>query len=501
MKRREFLTQTWQTAAKLAAGAAASSQLGGCTSIDRLFSTDRETQENEVIIVGAGAAGLMAGLELKKRNISFRLFEASSRVGGRVYSLEHQPEIGQAIELGAESFYEQHQIIFDLAQEMNLEIQEMDMDPRLESLLLYANNRWWPSKEIRKNLVKLSAQMNRLRLTLLPAQRVQKRDEFLYSPEAQNLDQLTVPELFARKKISIDPFWSSYLESDCRRNLGAGLKEVSALAWLLQIEKEGRSRQKYQLTGGFHQLTYSLYGRLAGVIPEFRVRLQSPLVEIKRKNSFFNLKFKTPQGIKYYQSRYLILAMPFAQLAKIQGLYPMLGDDEKVRALSAIQTSQPSKNVLVFKEPFWRQKMDSVPANQGNWQGGSLQFSTWDSTWPRSKKKGILSILHYPSASVKESTSLIVQELSKLYPKISSSMIDDSFSMSWGQREFINGDQLIFRPGMFSQFGAKIWSPSFDGHLQWAGDFTSIHETGTVAGALESGKRAALQISQIYHAI
>ena len=40
----------------------------------------------DVIIVGAGAAGIAAGLELAERGVSFVLLEAASRVGGRAYT-------------------------------------------------------------------------------------------------------------------------------------------------------------------------------------------------------------------------------------------------------------------------------------------------------------------------------------------------------------------------------------------------------------------------------
>ncbi len=45
----------------------------------------------DVIIVGAGAAGLSAAMELKKQGLSFKLIEGSHRIGGRAYSEELAP--------------------------------------------------------------------------------------------------------------------------------------------------------------------------------------------------------------------------------------------------------------------------------------------------------------------------------------------------------------------------------------------------------------------------
>lgn len=49
--------------------------------------------DTDVIIIGAGAAGLAAAKELQKNGISFILLEASHRIGGRAYSEEIAPNL------------------------------------------------------------------------------------------------------------------------------------------------------------------------------------------------------------------------------------------------------------------------------------------------------------------------------------------------------------------------------------------------------------------------
>jgi monoamine oxidase len=49
--------------------------------------------QTDVIIVGAGSAGLSAAKELTRRGISFVVLEASHRIGGRAYSEEIAPDI------------------------------------------------------------------------------------------------------------------------------------------------------------------------------------------------------------------------------------------------------------------------------------------------------------------------------------------------------------------------------------------------------------------------
>ena len=102
--RRHFLqTSAWGSAALA---------LSSCSSLDRYFMGDSRNLDSEVIILGGGAAGLAAAYALKKRKIPFRLFEASSRIGGRVQTLRLFPEGEPVAELGAEFFENHHKLIF-----------------------------------------------------------------------------------------------------------------------------------------------------------------------------------------------------------------------------------------------------------------------------------------------------------------------------------------------------------------------------------------------------
>ncbi len=57
--------------------------------------------EEHIIIIGAGAAGLMAAKELAAKGKKVTILEAQHRLGGRIHTL-HAPEFSVPIELGAE---------------------------------------------------------------------------------------------------------------------------------------------------------------------------------------------------------------------------------------------------------------------------------------------------------------------------------------------------------------------------------------------------------------
>ncbi len=69
--------------------------------------------EPDVIVVGAGAAGLAAAGGLTRAGLRVQLLEARDRIGGRIFSL-HEPGLSSAIELGAEFIHGRPPEIFDL---------------------------------------------------------------------------------------------------------------------------------------------------------------------------------------------------------------------------------------------------------------------------------------------------------------------------------------------------------------------------------------------------
>ena len=75
----------------------------------------------EIAIVGAGVCGLALGRELAARGVSFALFEARDRLGGRVLSVQN-PTNGERLDLGPTWFWPDTQpAISRLADELGLE--------------------------------------------------------------------------------------------------------------------------------------------------------------------------------------------------------------------------------------------------------------------------------------------------------------------------------------------------------------------------------------------
>jgi monoamine oxidase len=78
----------------------------------------------DVIVVGAGAAGLIAARDLARAGRSVRVIEARHRIGGRILTL-HAPEWRLPIELGAEFVHGRPDSTMALAREAGVRLIEM----------------------------------------------------------------------------------------------------------------------------------------------------------------------------------------------------------------------------------------------------------------------------------------------------------------------------------------------------------------------------------------
>lgn len=75
-------------------------------------------QNESLFIIGGGLSGLTLAYALSKRNISTTILEASSRVGGRIQTVEGA--IGTPLELGATWFSDMHTNLLSLINELGL---------------------------------------------------------------------------------------------------------------------------------------------------------------------------------------------------------------------------------------------------------------------------------------------------------------------------------------------------------------------------------------------
>jgi monoamine oxidase len=85
------------------------------------------SQDPDVIILGAGAAGLSAAVELSHAGLAVSIVEARNRIGGRIFT-QRDPVCDAPIELGAEFIHGKPTEIWDLLHRSSLHAKEVSGD-------------------------------------------------------------------------------------------------------------------------------------------------------------------------------------------------------------------------------------------------------------------------------------------------------------------------------------------------------------------------------------
>jgi monoamine oxidase len=86
----------------------------------------RAGTDDEVVVVGAGIAGLTCAWRLRQAGIPVRLYEAQNRIGGRMLSLTNHFADGQVCELGGELIDTGHVRIRALAAELGIALDDLE---------------------------------------------------------------------------------------------------------------------------------------------------------------------------------------------------------------------------------------------------------------------------------------------------------------------------------------------------------------------------------------
>src|SRR5438105_8841683 len=108
--------------------AGAASAVAGAVALDGLPAVSgraRAASAPRIVIVGAGIAGLSAALRLQDSGVACRIYEANTRIGGRMYSNTTTWAQGQVSEWGGELIDTGHKTIQTLARRFNIGLDDL----------------------------------------------------------------------------------------------------------------------------------------------------------------------------------------------------------------------------------------------------------------------------------------------------------------------------------------------------------------------------------------
>lgn len=493
--RREFLKSI--TTAGAAVGALP--LLTQCASLDRWMVGDTHDEREKVVILGAGAAGLAAAYHLKKSNIPYRIFEASSRVGGRVLTVQDVNPSAQWADLGAEKILSHQTNVLGLCKELKLDMAEISP---VNATAFFHQDHFIPSVEWNKISSELISFFARLNIECYGKSGA--INEYLNAgnvsqfPLAVQLDSVTARDLVEKNKKFLNDVKVSFLENAVRSDLGVELKDISGLGLLHWIRnaKPLHKMKYYKLSGGFSVLTQALYDRVGGIIPGRFVQFGHKLTEIKIKGDHYRLLFSTHSGLQEYQVKNVICTLPWAVLADVKGVKDLPWTERQLLRLGQISLGSQSKVALSFNQRFW--KDSTVIAKGGTWYSdlasGAISEGCVPSLVPLGAGRGILSCQIGGEAGRNVGLAAkdqALKDLAMIRQKEIAEYDQNFYVQNWSNLPNFKGSRAV--PGLQFYQAFERTPMSADSWFM-AGEAHSLAHVGTVAGAIESASQVVDQV-------
>jgi monoamine oxidase len=449
--------------------------------------TDEPRPEADVIVVGAGLAGLTAARELKEAGWVVRVLEARERVGGRLkgYSLGS----GQVADLGGEYFGDKSTAIAETARSVGVTaFRTHDEGQRLT----FVNGRRFAYT----GLVPLRmgpATLADIGQAVLRIERLART----VPPEAP----WTAPDA---RKLDSQTFWSW-----CRRNVATSTArefltmvteaaycahpaDLSLLHVLYYANASGgfrylleisRGIQRYRFEGGAHSIPQKLAAQLPG-----EVRVGAVVRQIEQRPD--SVVVSGP-GFEA-RGRWAVVAIPLTLAGRIAYCPALPGYRDQLT--QRMPAGAAIKCLAIYDEPFWR-----AAGLSGQVTNSNGPFRVALDTSPPDGSPGVMSAFVTGSAaramtclSKPERRTAVLEALARaLGPRAAKPA--DFVEQNWLDEEFTRGCYHGFAPpGVYTAYGPALRAPA--GRIHWAGTETGVHQMGSMGGAIDSGRRVAREL-------
>jgi hypothetical protein len=436
----------------------------------------------EVIVIGAGAAGLAAARALSDGGRTVAILEARTRIGGRVFTV-HDREWPLPVELGAEFLHGEAEASRAIARCAFLRVVEMPDEHAWAE-----RGRLRPMGDVWARLGKALGRMD-----------PRGADRSLADVMARR--RIPAP-LRPVARLFVEGYYAAHLDRASARSLAAAAASMD------------EPQRQYRLADGYLGLLEWLR---AGLDPE-RTRLHPGCVVegVRWRRGDVEVAYRSAATGRadVVRAARAVVTLPLGVLKARPGELGAVRFEPVPRALALaverLEVSQVCKLMLRFREEFWDDRdfferrgarRAGVKANRVDFlhdPGG--EFPTWwlarpwqvplMTAWAGGPRADALADL--------EEQALVDRALKGLSRMLGVPLGDlDDLLESWRVHDWRRDP---FSRGAYSYVGVgglpaqRALGRPIDGTLFFAGEATEPDEMGTVAGALASGQRAARRI-------
>jgi monoamine oxidase len=488
----------------LVGSAAALASLAACR-------PDPRQDAPRIAIVGAGIAGLSAALTLADAGIPFTVYEASERVGGRMFSNTTYFDQGQEFEWYGELIDSGHVTIQSLASRFGLQLDDLlAAQPQPSEETFYFFGQYYPKADADRDFQAiLEVLAEDLRLAGYPTTFAES------TPHGRMLDSMSVHDwIEARVPGGHSSPLGALMNTAYFIELNADTREQSALnlVYLLGFQPDparlslfGESDERYRIRGGNDQIPRAIAAHLGAETLQTGMRMEALS---RTPAGAYALTFSSPGArVTQVMADIVLLTLPFAVLRGLD--YGGAGFDPlKHQVIQELGRGRQSKQHLQFTRRLWNEQGPRPDPGTGGSYSDTGYQATWEASRGQPGDSGILvgyaggafadametrvPIATSTLASVRADAQRFLAQAEPVFPGLTPlwngkatmglPQLDPNFQCSYS----------YWRRGQCHTLAG--YEGVTQGNVLFAGEHTSLDFQGFMEGGASEGIRAAQEI-------
>ncbi len=477
------------------------------------------TTKKTVAVIGAGVSGLLAARLLTEAGHKVTVYEANTRVGGRVKTIREPFKWGQTAEAGAMRLPTSYQLVLHLIEKYKLPLTKFYNYDENGNNFIFVNGVKVRRGEYIRN-------PDCLKWPGLRDDEKGKTAEKLWQQATQPLiDQATT----ARGWLDVIEQYGDYSVYEFLKHVAKyspaaiefvevlmNLESRSALSLIQQIIEEADhspGTDYYGIAGGMELLPNSMAEHLKSLkVPIYFNHRLTKIEYTETENVKLSFTGTKPRPLQSrrgdgiwpvpspdpveYEAVVLTIPFPALRFVDVQPLEKF--SHNKRKAIRELNYDASTKVFLQFSERFWE-------TEDGMYGGHTItdlanRFIYYLTPEHKDQKGGIIISSYTWAREARGWDSLTeeerVQNSLDVLAQIHGEHIKDYFvvgtSQSWQIDTFSFGEAAMFSPGQIQELKYYISEP--EGNVYFGGDLTSL-KVAWIEGAVESGIRVAQEVN------
>jgi len=443
-----------------------------------------------IAIVGGGIAGLHALHILKQKGLDATVYEASSRTGGRMFTVQEAMGPGTWTEFGGEFIDTDHYDMWALAREFDIElIDYYGDDPSLEAEAFFFEGHHHTMEEVVDGF-RIFAQRMREDMDRLEGEISYKAtDPFIIEMDNMNLSQYL-------ERVGAQGWVKHLIEMAYEAEYGLSPEVQSSLNLTLLISTDtsdgklsffGSSDERYKVRGGNQRIPDALAAKYSE-----HIELDRPLESIRREGGRYLLHFGGMA--EDVIADFVILAIPFTRLRMVD--MPIEMSPVKRKCIDTLGYGTNAKLMLGMRSHYWREQgygglvYSDIGVTNG-WDNAQLQTQDHEAAGLSILFGGTSGVL-VGEGTVESQKNKYLPLWDKIFPGAYDHFNGKIGRMHWPSYPYSLGSYTCYHTGQYTTIAGAEQLPL--GNIFFAGEHCGGDFSGFMNGAAQSGREAAEEI-------